>query len=83
MSDNITIRPSVSDSTRRALETIGNHLIPEAHGMPAAGTMGVGTTQLEILPVSPSPCGFLAIVNRTRGTPARPVFRCPASASPA
>jgi len=49
MSDNITIRPSVSDSTRRALETIGNHLIPEAHGMPAAGTMGVGTTQLEIV----------------------------------
>jgi hypothetical protein len=49
MSDDFGIRPSVSDSTRRALETIGNHLIPEAHGMPAAGTMGVGTTQLDIV----------------------------------
>jgi len=49
MSDNTDIRPSVSDTTRRALETIGSHLIPEAHGMPAAGTMGVGTTQLDIV----------------------------------
>jgi hypothetical protein len=40
---------SVSDTTRRALETIGSHLIPEAHGMPAAATMGVGTTQLDIV----------------------------------
>ena len=49
MSEDTGIRPSVSDSTRRALETIGSHLIPEAHGMPAAGTMGVGTTQLDIV----------------------------------
>lgn len=49
MSDNIDIRPSVADATRRALETIGSHLIPEAHGMPAAGSMGVGTTQLDIV----------------------------------
>lgn len=52
MSDNTNLRPSVSDSTRRALETIGSHLIPDAHGMPAAGTMGVGTTQLDIVLVS-------------------------------
>ena len=52
MSDNTDLRPSVSDSTRRALETIGSHLIPDAHGMPAAGTMGVGTTQLDIVLVS-------------------------------
>jgi hypothetical protein len=49
MSESIDIRPSVSDTTRRALETIGSHLIPEAHGMPAAGTIGVGTTQLDIV----------------------------------
>jgi hypothetical protein len=47
MSENVDIRPSVSDAARRALETIGGHLIPEAHGMPSAGTMGVGTTQLD------------------------------------
>jgi hypothetical protein len=40
---------SVSDGTRRALEIVGSHLIPEAHGMPAAGTMGVGTTQLDVV----------------------------------
>ena len=49
MSESIDIRPSVSNSTRKALETIGDHLIPEAHGMPAAGTMGVGTTQLDVV----------------------------------
>jgi hypothetical protein len=49
MSESIGIRPSVSDTTRRALETIGGHLIPEAHGMPSAATMGVGTTQLDIV----------------------------------
>ena len=38
---------SVSDATRHALETIGDYLIPEAHGMPSAGSMGVGTTQLD------------------------------------
>jgi len=47
MSETIGSLPSVSDATRRALETIGDHLIPEAHGMPSAGTMGVGTTQLD------------------------------------
>jgi hypothetical protein len=49
MSDAIGIRPSVGENTRRALETIGDHLIPEAHGMPSAGTMGVGTTQLDVV----------------------------------
>ena len=49
MSDDAGIRPSVSDTTRRALEAIGGHLIPEAHGMPSAATMGVGTTQLDIV----------------------------------
>ncbi len=47
MSEDIGVRPSVSDATRRALETVGDYLIPEAHGMPAAGSMGVGTTQLD------------------------------------
>lgn len=47
MSESIGIRPSVSDPVRRALETIGGHLIPEAHGMPSAATIGVGTTQLD------------------------------------
>ena len=31
MSEDISIRPPVSDATRRALETVGDHLIPEAH----------------------------------------------------
>jgi hypothetical protein len=47
MSDSIDF--SVSDAARQALETIGNHLIPEAHGMPSAGSMGVGTTQLDVV----------------------------------
>ncbi|MGI9646923.1 MAG: hypothetical protein ACR2OI_00225 [Acidimicrobiia bacterium] len=47
MSESIGIRPSVSDSVRRALETIGGHLIPEAHGMPSAAAMEVGTSQLD------------------------------------
>ncbi len=47
MSEEIGIRPAVSEATRRALETIGDYLIPEAHGMPAASTMEVGTTQLD------------------------------------
>ncbi len=49
MSENLEIRPSVSETTRRALETIGDHLIPEAHGMPAASDMMVGTAQLDLV----------------------------------
>ncbi len=49
MSESIGIRPTVSDITRRALETVGDYLIPEAHGMPAASTMEVGTAQLDIV----------------------------------
>ncbi len=49
MSDGIGIRPSVSDDTRRSLETIGDHLIPAAHGMPAASAVNVGTTQLDVV----------------------------------
>ena len=45
MSD--VIDTSVSDTTRRDLETVGDYLIPEAHGMPAASAMDVGTTQLD------------------------------------
>ena len=47
MSETLEIRPSVSDSTRRAIAVIGDYLIPEAHGMPAASAMEVGTTQLD------------------------------------
>jgi hypothetical protein len=49
MSESVDIRLSVNDSTRRALETIGDYLIPEAHGMPAASTMDVGTSQLDVV----------------------------------
>lgn len=49
MSESIGAYPSVSDATRRALEIIGDHLIPEAHGMPSAGAMGVGTSQLDLV----------------------------------
>lgn len=49
MSESIDVRPSVSEATRRALEVIGDHLIPEAHGMPAASAMEVGTTQLDVV----------------------------------
>jgi hypothetical protein len=49
VSESIDIRPTVSDITRRALETVGDYLIPEAHGMPAASTMEVGTAQLDIV----------------------------------
>jgi hypothetical protein len=49
MSETIGIRPMVSEPTRRGLEAVGDHLIPEAHGMPAAGVMGVGTTQLDVV----------------------------------
>jgi hypothetical protein len=49
VSESIGIRPTVSDITRRALETVGDYLIPEAHGMPAASTMEVGTAQLDIV----------------------------------
>lgn len=49
MSEPVDIRRTLSDSTRRALETIGDYLIPEAHGMPAASTMGVGTGQLDVV----------------------------------
>jgi hypothetical protein len=38
---------AVSDGTRKDLETVGDYLIPEAHGMPAASAMDVGTTQLD------------------------------------
>lgn len=48
MSDAVAY-PSVSDQTRTALERIGDHLIPKAHGMPAASTMNVGTSQLDIV----------------------------------
>jgi hypothetical protein len=47
VSEGIGIRPSVSEATRRGLETVGDHLIPEAHGMPAASAMAVGTSQLD------------------------------------
>jgi len=47
MSESIDVRPIVSEATRSALETIGDHLIPEAHGMPSAGSMGVGRRQLD------------------------------------
>ena len=49
MSENVDIRPPVDDTTRRALETIGDYLIPEAHGMPAASDMMVGTAQLDLV----------------------------------
>jgi hypothetical protein len=49
MSDVLEIRPVISDATRRALETVGDHLVPEAHGMPAASAMGVGTHQLDVV----------------------------------
>lgn len=49
MSDVLEIRPPISDATRRALETVGDYLIPEAHGMPAASAMEVGTHQLDVV----------------------------------
>lgn len=49
MSEIAGIRPSVTDSTRRALDTVGDRLIPEAHGMPKASAMEVGSTQLDIV----------------------------------
>lgn len=49
MTENLEIRPTVSDAARSALETVGDHLIPEAHGMPAASDMMVGTTQLDVV----------------------------------
>ncbi len=49
MSATIGKRPTVSDQVRTALETIGDHLIPEAHDMPAASAMGVGSGQLDIV----------------------------------
>ena len=49
MSETVGIRPTVSDTTRRALETIGDYLIPDAHGMPAASTMEVATSQLDVV----------------------------------
>jgi len=54
LSDPVAIRASVSDNTRRALETIGDYLIPEAHGMPAASKMAVGTSQLDVVLASRS-----------------------------
>jgi hypothetical protein len=49
VSDTLGIRPSASNATRTGLEKVGDHLIPEAHGMPSAGTMGVGTSQLDVV----------------------------------
>lgn len=49
MSERVSFLTSIGDSTRRALETIGDYLIPEAHGMPAASDMKVGTTQLDVV----------------------------------
>lgn len=49
MTENVEFRPTVSDPARRALETVGDHLIPEAHGMPAASEMMVGTSQLDVV----------------------------------
>lgn len=49
MNDPVAIRTSVTDNTRRNLETIGDYLIPEAHGMPAASQMDVGTSQLDVV----------------------------------
>lgn len=49
MSATIGKRAVVSDGVRSALETIGDFLIPEAHGMPAASAMAVGTSQLDIV----------------------------------
>lgn len=49
MSETVDMRPSVSDTTRRGLKVVGDYLIPEAHGMPSAGSMGVGTTQLDVV----------------------------------
>jgi hypothetical protein len=49
MSGGLDIRPSVSESTRRALEIVGDYLIPAAHGMPAASEMLVGTSQLDVV----------------------------------
>jgi hypothetical protein len=49
MSEVIDIRPPVSDQVRRGLERVGDHLIPEAHGMPAASAMNVGTSQLDVV----------------------------------
>lgn len=49
MSTTIGKRPTVSDHVRTALEAIGDFLIPEAHDMPAASAMGVGTSQLDVV----------------------------------
>jgi hypothetical protein len=49
VSDVLEIRPPISDATRRALGTVGDYLIPEAHGMPAASAMDVGTRQLDVV----------------------------------
>lgn len=49
MTEGIGIRPSVSEPTRTALETVGDYLIPEAHGMPAASAVEVGRSQLDVV----------------------------------
>jgi len=49
VTEGIAIRPFVSEPTRIALETVGDHLIPEAHGMPPASAMGVGRSQLDVV----------------------------------
>lgn len=49
MSVTIGKRANISDQVRQALETIGDHLIPEAHDMPAASAMGVGGGQLDLV----------------------------------
>lgn len=49
MSEHVEIRQTITDATRHALEKLGDYLIPEAHGMPAASAMDVGTSQLDIV----------------------------------
>lgn len=49
MSEGLDIRPSVSETVRKGLETVGDHLIPEAHGMPAASAVEVGRSQLDVV----------------------------------
>ncbi len=49
MSEHVEIRPVVGEAVRSGLEVVGDRLIPEAHGMPAASTMDVGRSQLDIV----------------------------------
>lgn len=49
MTEGLGIRPTVSERARTGLEKVGDYLIPEAHGMPAAGAMEVGRSQLDLV----------------------------------